>query len=618
VVDHEAQPASSVPNMSALVAIAEPGLAGTVAAELEALGCRVDMAPDTQTAVDRLQASPQVVVVAWGPASGHGERLCREVRQRSDGDRSVIVVVLSRHTEAPLPEWLDMADDYVRRPVRPWLLAWRLRHALRLARERSSAPVAPAAPVQPVPAVELAVDDRPVDSSSLQHPSSDSGAAVITGLPNRSSLMTRLLQAPDSAEGGTDTSLAVLYLGLDRFRNVNSSLGHAVGDLLLVAVASRIAGTLRMSSDPVIKSSVMAQMTGDEFVVLLDRITEATVATRAARLIQEALQSPFTIASHEIYVTATIGIALGTPGAEPPEELLRKADTAMNRAKAVGKSSYMVFEDTMHTGAVELLRLETELRRAVLRQEFRVMYQPIVHLGSGRIAGFEALVRWQHPSGRLIAPEEFIPVAEETGLIVAIDRFVLNEACRQIRTWESQFHRKPPLTVAVNVSGVEFMKPDTMVEIDRALRTNGIYGKSLKIEITESVIVDNARYAADMLAHLRALDIKLSIDDFGTGYSSLSYLRRFEIDTLKIDRSFVSRMDVDQECAEIVRTIVQMANNLGKEVVAEGVERRVQVDELRSLGCTYGQGYLFARPGDARTATSLLAEDAAGSRLLRP
>jgi EAL domain-containing protein (putative c-di-GMP-specific phosphodiesterase class I) len=289
----------------------------------------------------------------------------------------------------------------------------------------------------------------------------------------------------------------------------------------------------------------------------------------------------------------------------------------MFRAKALGKASYVVFDAGMHVKAVSLLKLETELRRAVQREEFRVHYQPIVMLEDGKIIGFEALVRWQHPDGELLYPKDFLTVAEETGLIVGIDRQVVRDVCKQLRSWTGQFRRTTPLTVSVNVSGVQFLRPDMIVEIDRTLRNYGVYGRSLKIEITESVIMEHARYAADMLQQLKALDIKLSIDDFGTGYSSLSYLRRFEIDTLKVDFSFVSRIDTDEESWEIIRTIVTLANNLGKDVVAEGIERGKQRELLLALHCKYGQGYFFSRPVDAEAATALLAADTRGESLLK-
>ncbi len=443
------------------------------------------------------------------------------------------------------------------------------------------------------------------------------GTDALTGLPNRANLMERLGRALAGSRAGDGRMPAVLFLDLDRFKNINYSLGHTVGDQMLVSVASRLRACLPSAGTPDSLSPTIAHVGGDEFAVLLEGVTDVNDAVRTAKRIQDELQAPFDVGGNEVFTSSSIGIAVGTPDYERPEDLLRDADTAMFRAKAVGKASYVVFDAGMHARAVSLLKLETELRRAVQREEFRVHYQPIVELDTGRIAGFEALVRWQHPDGELLLPKEFLAVAEETGLIIAIDRQVARDACKQLRTWTGQFRRATPLTVSVNVSGVGFMRPDMIVEIDRTLRNYGVYGRSLKLEITESVIMEHARYAADLLAQLKALDVKLSIDDFGTGYSSLSYLRRFEIDTLKVDSSFVSRMDTDEESWEIIRTIVTLGNNLGKNVVAEGIERGKQRELLLALRCKYGQGFFFSRPVDAEAATALLAADGRGESLLK-
>jgi diguanylate cyclase (GGDEF)-like protein/PAS domain S-box-containing protein len=440
---------------------------------------------------------------------------------------------------------------------------------------------------------------------------------ALTGLPNRASLIERLGRALERARAGDGTLSAVLFMDLDRFKNINYSLGHRIGDQLLKAVAGRLRSCLRAQDSPERLGTSVAHVGGDEFAVLLEGIKEVNDAVRVAKRIQEELQAPFDVEGQEVFTSASIGIAVSSPEYERPEDLLRDADTAMFRAKALGKASYVVFDAGMHVRAVSFLKLETELRRAVQREEFRVHYQPIVTLEDGKIAGFEALVRWQHPDGELLLPKDFLTVAEETGLIVGIDRQVVRDVCKQLRSWTAQFRRATPLTVSVNVSGVQFLRPDMIVEIDRTLRNYGVYGRSLKIEITESVIMEHARYAADMLQQLKALDIKLSIDDFGTGYSSLSYLRRFDIDTLKVDFSFVSRIDTDEESWEIIRTIVTLANNLGKDVVAEGIERGKQRELLLALRCKYGQGYFFSRPVDAEAATALLAADARGESLLK-
>jgi len=440
---------------------------------------------------------------------------------------------------------------------------------------------------------------------------------ALTGLPNRASLIERLGRALERARAGDGSLSAVLFMDLDRFKNINYSLGHRIGDQLLKAVAGRLRLCLRAQDGPERLGTTVAHVGGDEFAVLLEGIKEVNDAVRVAKRIQDELQAPFDVEGHEVFTSTSIGIAVSSPEYDRPEDLIRDADTAMFRAKALGKASYVVFDTGMHVRAVSLLKLETELRRAVQREEFRVHYQPIVTLEDGRIAGLEALVRWQHPDGELLYPKDFLAVAEETGLIIGIDRQVVRDVCKQLRSWTAQFRRATPLTVSVNVSGVQFLRPDMIVEIDRTLRNYGVYGHSLKLEITESVIMEHARYAADMLQQLKALDIKLSIDDFGTGYSSLSYLRRFEIDTLKVDFSFVSRIDTDEESWEIIRTIVTLGNNLGKDVVAEGIERGKQRELLLALRCKYGQGYFFSRPVDAEAATALLAADMRGESLLK-
>jgi diguanylate cyclase (GGDEF)-like protein/PAS domain S-box-containing protein len=443
------------------------------------------------------------------------------------------------------------------------------------------------------------------------------GTDPLTGLPDRESMIQRLGRALERTRAGNGGLSAVLFMDLDRFKNINYSLGHRIGDLLLKAVAGRLRACLRGQVSPGRLGSTVAHVGGDEFAVLLEGINEVNDAVRVAKRIQDELQAPFEVEGHEVFTSTSIGIAVSTPEYDRPEDLLRDADTAMFRAKALGKANYVVFDSTMHVRAVSLLKLETELRRAVQREEFRVHYQPIVLLEDGKITGFEALVRWQHPDGELLFPKDFLSVAEETGLIIGIDRQVVRDVCKQLRSWTAQFRRITPLTVSVNVSGVQFLRPDMIVEIDRTLRNYGVYGRNLKLEITESVIMENARYAADLLQQLKNLDIKLSIDDFGTGYSSLSYLRRFEIDTLKVDFSFVNRIDTDEESWEIIRTIVTLGNNLGKDVVAEGIERGKQRDLLLALRCKYGQGYFFSRPVDAEAATALLAADARGESLLK-
>jgi diguanylate cyclase (GGDEF)-like protein len=424
----------------------------------------------------------------------------------------------------------------------------------------------------------------------------------LTGLPNRA-MFTELLKAEiDSSNQHNAHMFAVLFLDLDRFKNINDSLGHTHGDLLLVAFAERLERTLR----PV---DTLARFGGDEFAILLSGIKDATDAVRVAKRIQEELSQPFVLDKNSAFATASIGIALSSSGYDRPDDILRDADIAMYRAKENGKARYELFDSGMHARAVSRLQLESDLRHAIEQKEFCVYYQPIICLQTGRLSGFEALVRWNHPRRGVVSPADFIPVAEETGLIVPIGQWVLNEACANVRQWqlESPSHRS--LSLSVNLSARQVAQPDLLERIKEALAASKLSPHCLKLEITESVVMENAEAAALMFKQLRSLGVQLSIDDFGTGYSSLSYLHRFPLNYLKIDRSFVMRLTTDNDNA-IVRTISTLAQNLGMEVIAEGVETEEQYQQLKMLGCEYGQGYLFSRPVDNDGVARLLAQDA--------
>jgi len=425
----------------------------------------------------------------------------------------------------------------------------------------------------------------------------------LTGLPNRALFMDRLGQLIRHAKRHANYSFAVLFLDLDRFKVVNDSLGHVIGDQLLIATARKLEACLR-------PGDTVARLGGDEFTILLDEINGLSDATQVADRIQQELAWPFNLSGQEVYLTTSIGIALSATGYERPEEILRDADTAMYRAKAQGKARHEVFDQAMHARAVRLLRLETDLRQAVEREQLRVWYQPIVSLATGRVAGFEALVRWQHPERGLISPAEFIPLAEETKLILHVGRWVLCEACRQMREWQQQFPTHLPLTVSVNLSSKQFAQSDLIEQVAQALAETGLEASGLKLEMTESALLDNPETATTMLWRLRARKVQLHLDDFGTGYSSLSYLHQFPVDGLKIDRSFVSRIGVDGKNSEIVRTILTLARNLGIGVIAEGIETAEQLAHLKALGCEQGQGYFFSKPVDGETAEILIAAEA--------
>ena len=442
------------------------------------------------------------------------------------------------------------------------------------------------------------ITDRKCAEERLLH---DALHDALTGLPNRALFMDHLQLAVGRAQRRDNEAFAVLFLDLDRFKIINDSLGHLIGDQLLVGIARRLESCLR-------PGDTVARLGGDEFTVLLEDIKDETEAISIAERLQKELSQPFNLGGREVFTSVSTGIAPSSTGYENPEEILRDADTAMYRAKSLGRARHEVFDKTMHAFAVNLLQLETDLRGALDRGEFFIQYQPIVALETFMIRGFEALVRWKHPTRGLVSPIDFVPVAEETGLILPIGQWVLKESCRQMRQWQTRFPSDPPLFVSVNLSSKQFTQPDLIQEVARTLQETQLDPRSLKLEITESAVMENVENATEMLRQLRALGVQLSIDDFGTGYSSLSYLHRFPIDTLKIDRSFVTRMVGNTENIEIVRTIVMLAQNLGMDVVAEGVETNEQLVLLRELECENGQGYFFSKPTDVEVAEQVIAD----------
>jgi len=449
---------------------------------------------------------------------------------------------------------------------------------------------------------------------------------ALTNLPNRALFLDRVRHVLALSHRHISYKFAVLFIDLDEFKVFNDSLGHAAGDALLIQIARRLSASIRgvdtisrsvltQSVSPVASEASLARVGGDEFTILLEGIRDCGDAIRVAERLQERLVTPFVVEGQEVVTSASIGIAFYASSYINSEDLVRDAEIAMYRAKRDGKARSRVFDTEMHSLAVKRLRLETDLRRALELGEFRVHYQPIFSLRSGRIAGFEALSRWQRPEG-LLSPAHFIQIAEEIGIILPMNRLLLREACLQLRAWHSQFPCDPPLTMSVNITPKEFAQSDLAAQIGTILIEVGIDAGNVNVEITESIAMADPQRSSLVLSELKELGLRLSIDDFGTGYSSLSRLQGFPVDTLKIDRTFISTIDTDRETRKIVRIIITLAHNLGFKVVAEGAETAEQVRVLKQLKCDLVQGYFFARPGDHAAAQALLSKVYRGSLVL--
>jgi Amt family ammonium transporter len=424
---------------------------------------------------------------------------------------------------------------------------------------------------------------------------------ALTDIPNRALFMERLQRSIERRKRRKDYFFAVMLIDLDRFKYVNDSLGHFAGDKLLIEVARRFRQCLR-------EVDTVARLGGDEFAVLLEEIDAKADVIHIARRLQKIAEEPFYIENHHVHISASIGIVVKTKWYSTSENILRDADNAMYRAKEQGKARFKVFNQKMHDKALESLKLENDLRRAIQEDELVLYYQPIFSILTGRIEGFEALVRWKHPVQGLLSPDRFIPIAEETGLIIPLGQWVIHTACCQLRTWRQRLCASHELTVNVNVSPRQFLQKDLVKCIVETLDETGLKAGRLKLELTESTVMENPQSAVNQLNQLRDIGIQLWIDDFGTGYSSLSYLKRFPINGLKIDRSFVSGKEGEKENMEIVRMIIGLARTLNINVVAEGVENLKQLNELKQMSCDSVQGFFFSKPVGHHAATAMVRD----------
>ncbi len=444
-----------------------------------------------------------------------------------------------------------------------------------------------------------ALAEREMRERQLRHDSLHDG---LTGLPNRTLFMKRLADASLRARRDGDGLFAVLFLDLDDFKLVNDSMGHHVGDEVLVTVARRLEECVR-------GGDIVARLGGDEFAILLERVSDARDTALVAERVQESLRSPMQLGNHEWSTTASIGVVLSSSDAERPENLLRSADMAMYRAKNQGRARFEMFDRAMHAEALSRLQLETDLRRAVERGEFVLHYQPIVAIATGRVHGVEALIRWQHPERGLVPPSEFIPVAEETGLIVAIGRWALRSACQALRALDDRAGVRDGLHLSVNLSVREFGQSDLVATVARILGESDFLPSRLHLEITESAIISQQHPALQTIAELRQLGVRIHLDDFGTGYSSLSYLHRLPLDAIKIDHAFTSSMELEERPRHVVQGILSLVQAIGLDAVAEGVETPEQLERLRRMGCPYVQGHHFAEPLTAEVLAEFVARD---------
>lgn len=589
-------------------------------------GYHIQSAHDGAAALAAITAStPDLILLDVEMPHMDGFTVCQQLRAQSiTRDIPVIFISANGSSDDIARGFTSGGRDYITRPFHAVEVLARIRHHLSLGRALSQVRHLNAELEQRVEertrslasqiierdriqkALEASnhklnqeIAERRRAQSRLMHTLLHDG---LTQLPNRAMFMQRLTQSLQAIKQNPQRGFAVLVLDCDRFKLVNDAFGHPFGDQLLIAIAKRLTAMLG-------SHATLARLGGDEFAILLDDNPTAGQAITLAKEVQRVLQGdPFALYDCQLYVSVSIGILLGTPNYQQPEHLLRDADTAMYQAKASGRNTQRLFDAEMRENILQRLDIEHHLQQALNQQQFRVYYQPMVDLKQGTISGFEALVRWAHPEQGMITPNRFIPVAEETGLIVPLGNWLLREACRQARQWQTQHADLAHLNISVNLSIRQFMQPDLLAQVDAALAHSELAAQHLKLEITESVMMDNDETVTRVLQALQTRQVQLSLDDFGTGYSSLSYLHRFPINLLKIDQSFISRIGAQGENQEIVQAIITLADNLGMDTVAEGVETPNHLKILRELACDQGQGYLFSRPLSANAATQLLMQ----------
>ncbi len=566
---------------------------------LGAAGCGVRKALDGRMALTAVQATPpDLILLDIMMPELDGYAVCRHLKAEPL-TAEIPIVFLSALDEAfdKVQAFQIGAADYITKPFQLEEVLARVQHQLELRTAKQQIQQLNAqleARVQErTHQLEQALTDLQREATERQRVQAQlldlALHDLLTGLPNRAHLLDRLRQALDQSALEPRCQFALLFLNCDRFKLINNSFGHSLGDEILLAIAQR----LQQLTEP---QDVIARLGSDEFAILLNDCSDSSRAIQVAQGIQDRLSVPFSLRRRDLFVSASIGIVFGDGSYEQPEHLLRDADTAMRQAKALQQGTYYVFDPALHTAPLQTLQLETDLRRALQRQDLVLHYQPIVHLDTGQIAGVEALVRWQHPTRGLISPEQFIPLAEETGLIIALGEWVLTTACHQAQAWHQAGLVSSDFSLSVNISARQFSHPQFLDQIERALAASQWPPTRLKLEITESAIMDKAEQVAAVMHALRDRQIQLGLDDFGTGYSSLSYLHLFPVDILKIDRSFVQRLDASERHRGLIAAILGIAQALGIEAIAEGIETAEHLATLRQLNCRLGQGYWFAQP----------------------